>query len=94
MYFKAHLQFGFGGCFHILHTSLTFQCPCETQLLSFSHEPLDNLHSGIQTEFIILDFSKAFDKVSHRKLLRKLNNYGIRVNTWERVSAFLGNRMQ
>ena len=67
---------------------------CETQLLSLNHELLNNLHSGTQTDLIILDFSKAFDKVPHRKLLRKLDNYGIRGNTWKWVSAFLSNRMQ
>jgi hypothetical protein len=39
-----------------------------------------NLHTGKQTDLIILDFSKAFDKVPHKKLLRKLDNYGIRGN--------------
>jgi hypothetical protein len=43
-----------------------------------SHELLNNLHTGKQTDLIILDFSKAFDKVPHKKLLRKLDNYGIR----------------
>ena len=51
-------------------------------------------YTGTQTDLIILDFSKAFDKVPHRKLLRKLDNYGIRGNTWKWVSAFLSNRMQ
>jgi hypothetical protein len=36
---------------------------CETQLLTLSHELLSNLHSGVQTDLIILDFSKEFDKV-------------------------------
>ena len=67
---------------------------CETQLLTLSHELLSNLHSSIQTDMIILDFSKAFDKVPHKKLLWKLNNYGIRGNTWKWISAFLSNRMQ
>jgi hypothetical protein len=51
---------------------------CETQLLTLSHELLNNLHTGKQTDLIILDFSKTFDKVPHKKLLRKLDNYGIR----------------
>jgi hypothetical protein len=67
---------------------------CETQLLTLRHELLSNLHSIIQTDLIILDFSKAFDKVPHKKLLWKLNNYGIRGNIWKWVLAFLSNRMQ
>ena len=38
---------------------------CETQSLTLSYELLSNLHSSIQTDLIILDFSKAFDKVPH-----------------------------
>ena len=87
---------------HLDHHNILVDCQhgfrakrsCETQLLSLSHELLDNLHSGIQTDLIILDFSKAFDKVPHRKLLRKLDNYGIRGDTWKWVPAFLSNSMQ
>ena len=31
-----------------------------------------------QNDLILLDFSKAFDKVSHEKLAIKLHDYGIR----------------
>ena len=54
------------------------KCSCETQLLTLSHELLNNLHTGKQTDLIILDFSKALDKIPRKKLLRKLDNYGIR----------------
>ena len=67
---------------------------CETQLRTLSHELLNNLHTGKQTDLIILDFSKTFDKVPHKKLLRKLDNYGIRGNIWNWISAFLSNRQQ
>jgi hypothetical protein len=50
------------------------------------HELLNNLHTGKQTDLIILDFSKAFDKVPHKKLLRKFDNYGIRGNIWNWIS--------
>ena len=67
---------------------------CETQLRTLAHKLADNLHSGIQTDLVILDFSKAFDKVAHRKLLMKMDNYGIRGNTWRWVESFLSNRNQ
>jgi hypothetical protein len=66
---------------------------CETQL-TLAHELADNLHNGIQTDLVILDFSKAIDKVPHRKLLMKMDNYGIRGTTWRWVESFLSNRNQ
>ena len=43
---------------------------------------------------ILLNFSKAFDKVSHHHLSAKLNHYGIRENTLEWINSFLSNRKQ
>lgn len=43
---------------------------------------------------ILLDFSKAFDKVSYSKLIWKLDGYGIRTNVLHCINAFLGNRLQ
>jgi hypothetical protein len=54
----------------------------------------NHLHYGIQNDLLILDFSKAFDKVSHKKLLFKLDNYGIRDATLKWIGSFLNNRMQ
>ena len=35
------------------------------------------MQMGKQTDLILLDFSKAFDKVAHEKLNQKLHYYGI-----------------
>ena len=43
---------------------------------------------------MVMDFSKAFDKVSHRKLLYKLDWYGIRGNTLNWIQSFLKSRFQ
>ena len=43
---------------------------------------------------IILDFSKAFDTVPHRRLLYKLQNYGICGTTHAWISSFLTQREQ
>ena len=46
---------------------------CETQLLEAINDLSSNLNAGIQTDLLLLDFSKAFDKVSHKRLLSKIN---------------------
>ena len=47
-----------------------------------------------QVDLILLDFSKAFDKVSHEKVLLKMHNYGIRGPTLQWIKSFLDNRLQ
>ena len=53
-----------------------------------------NLENGKQTDLLILDFSKAFDKVSHSLLLHKLYHYGIRGSTNNWIETFLYNWTQ
>ena len=45
---------------------------CETQLISFTQEIFDNLDNEKQTDLIVMDFSKAFDKVDHNLLINFL----------------------
>ena len=44
---------------------------CETQLTMLVEDLARNISSGRQTDWLLLDFSKAFDKVNHSKLLWK-----------------------
>ena len=67
---------------------------CETQLLSFVQEHTANSDKNIQTDLIIMDFAKAFDKVPHQRLLHKLKFYGIKNQTLNWITAFLSNRTQ
>ena len=46
---------------------------CETQLLEFIDDVTLNMENGEQTDIFVMDFSKAFDKVSHSLLLHKLH---------------------
>ena len=67
---------------------------CDTQLIQFTHDLVTNMQSGAQTDVIVMDFSKAFDKVSHAKLIDKLHHYGIQGKTNSWVKAFLTDRSQ
>ena len=49
---------------------------------------------GKQTNLILLDFSKAFDKVAHEKIMQKLHQYGIREDTLKWMKDFVDNRKQ
>ena len=67
---------------------------CETQLLEFVTDLIDTPMNTRQTDVIVMDFSKAFDKVPHNRLLLKLKYYGIRNNTLDWLKNFLNNRQQ
>ena len=65
-----------------------------TQLLSLVHDLCQAINAKGQTDIIYLHFSKAFDKVSHRKLLQKLNSYGFRGLSYSWIRSFLSSRTQ
>ena len=50
---------------------------CASQLFEVLHNININLDQGRETDIIYLDFAKAFDLVCHRRLLWKLQFYGI-----------------
>ena len=70
------------------------QRSCETQLLVTIHDIANNLAQGNQVDVVLLDFSKAFDKVPHRRLAHKLHYYGVRDRTLGWIQAFLSGRSQ
>lgn len=51
--------------------------PCDTQLILTINDLAKGLNSNQQIDDILLNFSKAFDKVSHSRLLQKLDHYGV-----------------
>ena len=51
---------------------------CETQLISTVNDIAENMDAGKQTNVMLLDFSKAFDRVSHMWLCGKLHH--LRIN--------------
>ncbi|XP_021338874.1 uncharacterized protein LOC110440250 [Mizuhopecten yessoensis] len=54
---------------------------CERQLLQTVDEISRAMDNRKQVNVMILDFSKAFDTVPHRRLLEKLSHYGIQQET-------------
>ena len=67
---------------------------CETQLLKLAQELVEGLDKKHQHDIIILDFSKAFNRVPHECLLRKLDHYGIRGSTHNWIKGFPTDRTQ
>ena len=53
----------------------------ESQLITTLNDITKTTDSGLQTDIIFLDLSKAFDKVPHYSLCNKLSYYGIRGKT-------------
>ena len=66
----------------------------ELQLIKTTHDIALNLNAKSQTDVILLDFSKAFDKVSHQLLLSKLQYYGIAGQLLGWISSFLSGHTQ
>jgi hypothetical protein len=67
---------------------------CETQLLVTLQDLLYYRDKNIQVDVAVLDFSKAFDTVPHRRLLGKLSHYGIKGEILHWIEAFLTGREQ
>ena len=65
-----------------------------TQLLAVYQEIVEALAKGKETDVIYLDFSKAFDKVSHHFLIGKLSRLGIAGNLLIWFKSYLSDRYQ
>ena len=66
------------------------------QLLAITHKIYCAFESvpSLETRSIVLDFSKAFDRVWHDGLLYKLESSGISSNLLALMRSFLANRKQ
>ena len=65
-----------------------------TQLLRYLDKCIETIVDGGVVDVIYLDFAKAFDTVPHRRLIVKLESYGINGNILNWIKAFLSRRSQ
>lgn len=65
-----------------------------TQLLELIHDLSLSVDHQKQTDLIILDFSKAFDRVPHTKLLKKLEATIAKGPISDWIKDYLSNRSQ
>ena len=66
----------------------------ETQLIQTVHDISKYLDEKKSVDMAILDFTKAFDKVPHKRLIHRLKYYGITgpISSW--IESFLAERTQ
>jgi len=67
---------------------------CLSNLLDFFEILTKQIDQGKCVDVIFLDFSKAFDKVPHNKLRKKLRDHGIRGNIENWINGWLSGRQQ
>ena len=67
---------------------------CTSQLIYHFENLLNILEEKCNVDALYLDFSKAFDKVDHLILLRKLKALGITGKLYSWLESFLSNRYQ
>lgn len=75
------------------HGFLSKRCTT-TNLLDTLNDWTIAINNKKTVDSIYIDFSKAFDTVSHCKLLNKLTSYGITGNLLKWITGFLNNRTQ
>ena len=75
------------------HGFLSRRSTC-TQLLECFEDWTSNLENKDPTDVIYVDFKKAFDSVSHEKLLAKLEAYGFKGKVLKWIKSFLLGRCQ
>jgi hypothetical protein len=66
---------------------------CESQLIHTLTDLAMHNNTNTQVDVLILDYSKAFDKVSHPKLLQKLQSYGFHPSIIDWLKSWLKSRV-
>ena len=83
--------------YHLIHASqhgFTFSKSCQTNLLEYLDTLTKLVDAGHNVDSLCLDFAKAFDKVPHQRLLRKLEAHGITGKLLVWIESWLTGRLQ
>ncbi|CAF1100150.1 unnamed protein product, partial [Brachionus calyciflorus] len=67
---------------------------CSTNLLETIDFITEAISLGFSVDIVYTDFAKAFDKVSHQKLLHKLKSFGFGDSPLNWIKSFLSGRKQ
>ena len=67
---------------------------CESQLLLTTNDLLTRMDQKHEVDVLVLDFSKTFDTVPHKRLLQKLKLLGINGCILNWICSFLTSRLQ
>ena len=67
---------------------------CLTNLLTFFSSVFESVDEGHNYDVVYLDFSKAFDRVPHERLIRKVEAHGIKGDILKWIRAWLQDRKQ
>ena len=91
---KSQLQDFLRSCNAISPAQHGFQKnrSCTTNLLIARERWAHELDQGNHLEVVYIDFSKAFDKVPHQRLLLKLLSYGVKGKLLDWIASFLSDR--
>ena len=65
---------------------------CLTNLVEFFEEVIKMIDEGRAVDVVCMDFSKAFDKVPHGRLVQKVKSHGIKGELARWVQNWLGHR--
>ena len=82
---------------NLLHNSQHGFLPhksCTSNLLEFLEVITQEIDKGTPVDVLYLDFSKAFDKVPHQRLLLKIESLNIQGNILNWIKDWLKNRRQ
>jgi hypothetical protein len=66
----------------------------DTNLVLYTDFLLNSLDKGYQVDAVYTDFSKAFDKICHYTLIKKLSKFGIHGDLLRWLRSYISNRSQ